>query len=172
MRDVAPIIVPWIVVSLALFALLDWDESRLSPEALEDAWPPATRTLAIVYLGVLAIPIHFWRTRARRLVEPGVLMAARLVVGGTLSAFLGRAPSIFCEIWMYFLALAPTLGVAIVVNWPLEQAVEAFPEWALGWMTGASIAGFTAAMLWRSRKGRWWRIERPVLAVSSSLLRW
>jgi hypothetical protein len=63
MRDVAEILVPWAVVTLALFAFLDWDESRLTPDQRGRAWPPATRTLAVVYFGVLAVPVHFWRTR-------------------------------------------------------------------------------------------------------------
>jgi hypothetical protein len=62
-KDVAAIIVPWAIITLALFALVDWDESRLDERSLERAWPPASRTLALVYFGMLALPIHFWRTR-------------------------------------------------------------------------------------------------------------
>jgi hypothetical protein len=63
MRDVTEIVVPWAILTLALFTLVDWDESRLREEALARAWPPASRTLALVYFGMLALPLHFWRTR-------------------------------------------------------------------------------------------------------------
>jgi hypothetical protein len=63
MRDVAEIVVPWVFLTLALFALVDWDESRLSRPELARAWPPASRTLALVYFGLLSVPVHFWRTR-------------------------------------------------------------------------------------------------------------
>ena len=63
MREVTEIVVPWAAVTLALFALVDWDESRLGDERLARAWPPATKTLALVYFGVLAPGVHFWRTR-------------------------------------------------------------------------------------------------------------
>lgn len=63
MRDVSEIVVPWAILTLALFAFLDWDEARLTPEQQSRAWPPASRTLAIVYFGAFAVPVHFWRTR-------------------------------------------------------------------------------------------------------------
>lgn len=63
MRDVAEIVVPWALVTLALFVLLDRDEARLPLRDLDRAWPPATRALALVYFGILAVPVHFWRTR-------------------------------------------------------------------------------------------------------------
>jgi hypothetical protein len=82
MRDVAEILVPWAIVTLALFAFLDWDESRMTPERLERAWPPATRTLAVVYFGTLGVPVllHFWRTRRSIL---GVLVG----IAGSVLAF-------------------------------------------------------------------------------------
>src|SRR5579859_3418230 len=77
MRDVAEILVPWVVLTLALFALVDWDESRLGVAQRERAWPPASRALALVYFGLLSIPVHFWRTRRSALsVGIGVAWAA------------------------------------------------------------------------------------------------
>ncbi len=63
MRDVTEILVPWAVVTVFLFAILDRDEARLPGSLLARAWPPATRTLGLVYFGILAVPVHFWRTR-------------------------------------------------------------------------------------------------------------
>ncbi len=45
------------------FAVVLWDERRLPKEQLERAWPPVSRTLAVVAFGPLALPVHFWRTR-------------------------------------------------------------------------------------------------------------
>jgi hypothetical protein len=90
MRDVAEILVPWAVVTLALFALLDWDESRLTRTQLERAWPPATRTLSVVYFGGLGVPVlvHFWRTRRS---VAGVLVG---IVGGALAFGLNLAAAV------------------------------------------------------------------------------
>lgn len=49
-----------ILVTAGLYAL---DERFLSDEAKERAWPRSTRWVAIVYFGLLAVPIHFWKTR-------------------------------------------------------------------------------------------------------------
>jgi hypothetical protein len=94
MRDVAAIVVPWAFLTLALFALLDWDESRLAREPRDRAWPPATRTLALVYFGLLSLPVHFWRTRRTAL---GVLLgfawaAAALGVDWVFSELVDALP--------------------------------------------------------------------------------
>jgi len=123
MRDVAEIIVPWVFLTIALFALVDWDESRLSPKQLERAWPPASRTLALVYFALLSLPLHFWRTRR--------------TTSGTLLGFAWAAG-------------------ALGVDWAASELVDLLPEWALGATIAASLAGFTALMIWRSRKVRWW----------------
>jgi hypothetical protein len=121
MRDVAEIVVPWVFVTLALFALVDWDESRLSPEELGRAWPPASRTLALVYFGLLSLPVHFWRTRRT---WPAV-----------------------------FIGLGWSAG-AFGVDWAASEAVDALPEGVLGAAMEASLAGFTATMIWRARRRR------------------
>jgi len=64
MGEILELFVPWAVSLLAIFALLGWDESRLSPTQLSRAWPPATRTLAVVVFGAIALPVHFGRTRS------------------------------------------------------------------------------------------------------------
>ena len=119
MRDVAEIVVPWTFLTLALFALVDWDESRMSPASFRRAWPPASRTLALVYFGLLSVPVHFWRTRRSAL---GVLEG------------LGWA------------------AVAFGVDWAVSEVVDVLPEGTLGVAMALSVAGFTAAMLWRARR--------------------
>jgi hypothetical protein len=37
----------------------------MSEERLENAWPVASRNLFLVWLGILALPFHFARTRGR-----------------------------------------------------------------------------------------------------------
>jgi hypothetical protein len=121
--DVAEIVVPWVFLTLALFALVDWDESRLDPIELERAWPPATRSLALAYVGLVSLPVHFWRTRRS--------------FTGTLQG------------------LAWAVG-AFGIDWAATELVDLLPEWALPWAMGTSLAGFTGAMIWRSRRGGWW----------------
>jgi len=123
MRDVAEIVVPWVFLTLALFALVDWDESRLSRAELERAWPPASRSLALAYFGLLSVPLHFWRTRRTAL--------------GTALGFAWAAG-------------------AFGVDWGASELVDALPEPALGPGIAVALVGFTAAMIWRSRKVRWW----------------
>ncbi len=125
-------------VTLGLFALLDWDESRLSSDALLDAWPPATRLLAIVYVGMVALPIHFWRTRVHRFAK------------ARLGAFLARC----VEILVCVLIGVPVAGaLAFGIEWTLDQAIDATPEAALGPALVLSLAGFAWAMVWRVRRG-------------------
>ncbi len=63
MIDIALLLVPWAVTTWCMFTLILWDERHLPPDQLARAWPPATRAIAIVYFGVLALPVHFFRTR-------------------------------------------------------------------------------------------------------------
>lgn len=57
--------ISWAVTTTLLFLIVLTDERRMSEERLEEAWPPATRTLVLVWLGLLALPFHFARTRGR-----------------------------------------------------------------------------------------------------------
>lgn len=63
MREIAVLVVPWIVTTWMLFALLRWDERRMTPAQRARAWPDASRLSAVVVFGVLCLPIHFTRTR-------------------------------------------------------------------------------------------------------------
>jgi hypothetical protein len=149
-RDVTEFIVSFVVTALALFAFLDWEESRLSRRALEDAWPPATRTLAVVYFSILGLPVHLWRTRARRHVEPRVLrLAARMGLGG-----MGRLPNLLLEMMVWVLATGPVAaGVMIAFDTLLEAGIEALPESCLEGVLGASVVGFVVALLVRHKRG-------------------
>jgi hypothetical protein len=61
--EVAGMVISWALTTAALFAIVLFDERRMRPEHLERAWPPSSRNAALVVFGVLAIPIHFIRTR-------------------------------------------------------------------------------------------------------------
>jgi hypothetical protein len=61
--EVIEILVSWTVTTAMTFAVVIFDERRMSEERLERAWPTSTRAVAIVYLGILALPFHFARTR-------------------------------------------------------------------------------------------------------------
>lgn len=59
------ILLSWAVTTLLLFVVVLTDEKRMTEERLEEAWPPASRDLFLVWLGILALPFHFARTRGR-----------------------------------------------------------------------------------------------------------
>lgn len=59
------ILLSWAVTTALLFLVVLTDEKRMSEERLENAWPVASRDLFLVWLGVLALPFHFARTRGR-----------------------------------------------------------------------------------------------------------
>lgn len=59
------ILLSWAVTTTLLFLVVLTDEKRMSEERLENAWPVASRNLFIVWLGILALPFHFARTRGR-----------------------------------------------------------------------------------------------------------
>ncbi len=48
------------------FAIVRWDEGRLTPEQLERAWPESTRLAACVVFSPFCLITHFRRTRTRR----------------------------------------------------------------------------------------------------------
>jgi hypothetical protein len=59
------ILLSWAITTALLFLVVLTDEKRMSEERLENAWPVASRTLFLVWLGILALPFHFARTRGR-----------------------------------------------------------------------------------------------------------
>jgi hypothetical protein len=75
MHDVLEILVSWAVSTAFMFAVVMLDERRMDlrdDPRLERAWPPSSRASAIIGFGVIALPLHFLRTR-RSFV--GVLLA-------------------------------------------------------------------------------------------------
>jgi hypothetical protein len=77
-------LVPWLVSTAFLFVVIVWDERRMSKRddpRLEHAWPPAGRDSAIVGFGLIALPLHFIRTRRS-------LFGVALAIAWTLAAVL------------------------------------------------------------------------------------
>ena len=73
MRDVAELLLSWVLSLFACFVVVIRDENRLPPERLGRAWPPVSRDAAIVAFGQLAVFVHFVRTRGWRGVPVGLL---------------------------------------------------------------------------------------------------
>jgi hypothetical protein len=125
MSEITEIVVGSVVIALALFLLVDWDESRLTYEQLARAWPPATRALLLTPLLLwpfwfVSPPVHFWRTRRSLLgVLEGLLWTALIIV-----------------VW---------IGVA--------EGIDLAPEPWLPWLLWTSLAAFAGLMLWRLRRG-------------------
>ena len=63
MAEVIELLLSWIATTIACFYVVMRDEQRLPPELLARAWPPTSRTAAIVAFGQLAVWVHFWKTR-------------------------------------------------------------------------------------------------------------
>jgi hypothetical protein len=66
MHDVLEILVSWAVSTAFMFAIVIMDERRMDRRddpRLERAWPPSSRASAIVGFGIVALPLHFLRTR-------------------------------------------------------------------------------------------------------------
>lgn len=53
----------WLLTTLLSFAVVLFDERRASRARLARAWPRASRDMALVVFGALALPFHFARTR-------------------------------------------------------------------------------------------------------------
>jgi hypothetical protein len=61
--EILALLVPNVVASAAVFALLAWDEARMTEAERARAWPVASRRIAAVLFALLAVPLHFLRTR-------------------------------------------------------------------------------------------------------------
>lgn len=81
MAEIASLLASWATTTAAIFALLAWDERRLDDAQRARAWPVASRRCAVVVMGLLCVPVHFWRTRRSALgLLLGVAWLAALVV--------------------------------------------------------------------------------------------
>ena len=77
--ELVELVVSWGASMGVLTALYVLDERWMSEEQRERAWPTSTRRIAIVVFGVLAVPIHFVKTR-------GWIRGLALGVGAMLAA--------------------------------------------------------------------------------------
>jgi len=97
MRELGPIIelvVSWVITTALTFVIVLLDERYLlKGEKLERAWIPSSRDAAIVAFGVLALPIHFIKTRTSFRSALGILgFPFGLILGVTavfIVAFIG-----------------------------------------------------------------------------------
>lgn len=78
------LLLSWLVTTTLLFTIVIVDERRMSDARLERAWPPASRNAAIVAFGVLALVLHFARTR-------GDFKSLRGIVGIVVGLAMGIA---------------------------------------------------------------------------------
>lgn len=62
-REVVELVVTWAVTTAWAFAIVIGDEKDLDEEELGNAWPPASRAIAIVGISWIVLPLHFARTR-------------------------------------------------------------------------------------------------------------
>lgn len=85
--QVLELLASWLCTSGLTFFVILVDERRLSRARLERAWPPPSRNAAIIAFGVIALPVHFARTRGH---FRSVRGAAGVVIGfalGVLAVF-------------------------------------------------------------------------------------
>jgi hypothetical protein len=79
--EIASLLGSWVTTTAAIFALLAWDERRLDEAQRARAWPVASRRCAVVVMGLVCVPVHFWRTRRSALgLILGIAWLAALVV--------------------------------------------------------------------------------------------
>jgi hypothetical protein len=104
--EVVLLVISWAQLTGMIFAVVIGDERDLPAEQAERAWPAVSRNAAIVAFGILAVPIHFARTR-------GDFKSIR----GALGVLLGLVVGLGCAAGMGVLlelelsVLLPALGV-------------------------------------------------------------
>jgi hypothetical protein len=104
------LLISWVVTTILLFVVVIKDERRLSEERLERAWPPSSRNAALVAFGILALPIHFMRTR-------GDLRSLR----GVLGIFKGLVIGIAGVAIVTLIAAAVLTAFAYAAGLPLDD---------------------------------------------------
>ncbi len=89
MGAVLELIVAFVVSRVLTYAVVVRDERRLSPERLARAWPRVSLLSAVFQFAMLAIPVHFARTRRSVLgLLLGVLWAVAVLVATALATEL------------------------------------------------------------------------------------
>jgi hypothetical protein len=97
--QIIELLISWVVTTAVTFLLVIVDERRLSEERLERAWLPTSRTLLLVYFGLLAIPFHFAKTRGTWTSARGI--AQRLlwfVLGIVIAVIVAVASSLLITV--------------------------------------------------------------------------
>ena len=107
--QVIEIVVSWVATTTLVFVVVLVDERRMAPHRLERAWPTASRTLYLVYLGVLALPFHFAKTR-------GHCRSVRGIGGIVLGFAMGLVVAVVVALASGFI----TMGIAWVLGIPIE----------------------------------------------------
>lgn len=103
------LVASWVVTTGLSFLVVILDERRMSEERLERAWPPSSRDAALVAFGVLALPIHFIKTR-------GHLRSLR----GVLGLLLGLGMGIVAVVFVAFVSGIAMQGIAVVLGLPTD----------------------------------------------------
>ncbi len=107
-RELALLLVSWALPAVLCFGVIVFDERGMDAERLATAWPPASRTLAVLMFGPLAVIFHFARTRGSFRSLRGV---ARRLGGFAMGLALAAAALVVSELVISGLAWA--LGVPL-----------------------------------------------------------
>jgi hypothetical protein len=99
----------WLLTTALAFVVILLDERRMSEDKLERAWPPSSRDAALVAFGILALPIHFIKTR-------GHLRSVR----GVLGYPLGFAMGVIALLIVAFVSGLLLEGIAYVLGLPTD----------------------------------------------------
>ena len=90
MREVLELVASAVFLYGIIYVVIRFDERRLSPKQLERAWPASSRDVAVLYFSLIALFLHFPRTRGVLLGVPlgllavlGVLVVHTLIFGTT-----------------------------------------------------------------------------------------
>jgi hypothetical protein len=86
--EIVMLTLSWVVTNALTFLIVMFDERRMSADKLERAWPPQSRDAAIVMLSVLALPVHFAKTRGHLKSISGALGFPLGIVMGLIAATL------------------------------------------------------------------------------------
>lgn len=108
--QVIELLASWIVTNALTFAVVIFDERRMTEERLERAWPASSRDAAIVGFGLIALPIHFARTR-------GSFRSAR----GVLGIVLGLALGVIAAVVVAVVASVVLTGVYAALGLPSRE---------------------------------------------------
>jgi hypothetical protein len=107
--EIIELVLSWMVTTALSFAVVLFDERRSPEERLERAWIPASRDAALIAFGILAVPIHFIKTRGDFKSLHGVLGK----IGG-----LALGVSAFVVVALVSGLLMD--GIARICGWPTE----------------------------------------------------